>query len=433
MTDIVFLVDDIDENGNIITAADKIKAISPNWQPNLFDKNKHYYQKYMGSRIKFARLRDVTNFDPNKRYLYFIPMNDWHCTQQQYFFMLDKETLRRFAENRVGFYFCQDFEMYPNLNLNYFGSYIAWLRLIRDAHAFPQIPIYFAMCSELPPSLKLALRRAFGGDVRFVNSPLLVMFTIDELSDKFISNGNRMDMSMVFNDYLTTPKHKLYMALTRDSKFHRITMMHGLRAFGLLEDGYVSNLMPRIFSTEAVAVKKSQYAQKVVWDMTTGMIPHMEVDKLDPTLIPGIYHGIGGDIPFQSMSTSCFDLVQETATRYDVTEPIIDMAVITEKVIKSLIFGRPYIVNGGPECLKVLRRWGFKTCNFVFDESYDTASHFIDRQEIIVSNIKRWKGLQDDFMALVRENKDVLEYNSRRVLNFPIEDLMVDAIMNPWL
>jgi hypothetical protein len=433
VTDIVFIVDGISKNGELITAADRLKDISVNWQPNLFDKNKEYYKKYTGNRIKFVPLHEIDSFDPNIRYLYFIPMNDWHCTAQQFFFMLDKPTLQRFAENNVGFYFCQDFEMYPNLNLNFFGSYLAWVRLIRDAHAFPQIPIYFAMCAELEPRLKLALRRAFATDIRFVNSPLLTMFSLEEMSKKFVNKGLSFDVASIVQNYLNTPKNKLYMALTRDPKYHRITMMHGLRAFDLLDDGYVSNLIVRPYTNESVAAHQTEYAKKLNEDMATkGAMPFMEVDKLPDDLTPGIYHGIGGDIPFDYMTTSCFDLVQETATRYDVLDPVVDMAVITEKIIKSLVFGRPFIINGGPGCLRVLRRWGFKTYDFLFDESYDDKTHFLDRQEILISNVKRYKNLHSDFMQLVRENAGYIEYNSKRMLEFPLEDVMVDAILNPW-
>lgn len=432
MTEIIFIVDGFDEQGNIVTAADKLKSISNNWQPNLFDKNKYYYQKYTGNKIKFVALHDIQSFDPNKRYFYFIPMNDWHCTAQQFFFLLDKETQRRFAENRVGFYFAQDFEMYPNLNIQYFGSYLAWLRLIRDAHSFPQIPIYFAMCAELEPKLKFALRRAFGADIRFVNSPLLTVFTREELSNKFLSKGVTLDTANIIDDYLSADKSKLYMALTRDPKYHRVTMMHGLRAFGLLEDGYVSNLMVKPYPADAAAANPSEYSRRVVADMGAGFLPFMEVDSLPDDLIPGIYHGIGGDIPFDSMRSSCFDLVQETATRYDVLEPVVDMAVITEKTMKSLLFGRPFLVNGGPGCLKAIKRWGFKTYDFLFDESYDDRAHFMDRQEILLSNVKRYKNLHGDFMSIMRENRSVLEYNSQHMIRFPLEDVMIDAILNPW-
>lgn len=432
MTDIVFIVDGFDKDGNIVTAADRLKDISVNWQPNLFDKNKEYYQRFLGNKIKFAALNDIESFDPNKRYFYFIPMNDWHCTAQQFFFMLDKPTLARFAENRVGFYFAQDFEMYPNLNLAFFGSYLAWVRLIRDAHAFPQIPIYFAMCAELEPKLKFALRRAFGADIRFVNSPMLTVFSREELSNKMLSHGVKLDIAQVVDEYLNTKKSKLFMALTRDPKYHRITMMHGLRAFDMMDQSYVSNLIVRPYTNEAVAAHNSEYSKRVNLDMQKGFMPFMEVDKVQDDLVPGIYHGIGGDIPFDHMRTSCFDLVQETATRYDVVEPVVDMAVVTEKAIKSLLFGRPFLMNGGPGCLKVLRRWGFKTHDYLFDESYDTKEHFLDRQEVIMSNLIRYKNLHGDVMQIVRENKDRLEYNSIRVINFPIEEVLADAILNPW-
>lgn len=434
MTEIVFLVEGINPNGSVYTATDKIKEISPNWQPNLYDKHKAYYQKYTGDKIKFAPMHEVTSYDPNKRYFYFVPMNDWHCTAQQYIFMVSKEKQLEFAQNRVGFYFCQDFEMYPNLNFPFFGNYLAWVRLVRDAHSFPHIPIYFSMCAELEPKQKFALRRAFGAEVCFVNNPLITVFTRDELINKFESRGVSLDQERVMRDYFSTPKKKSYMALTRDAKFSRITMMHGLRALGLLDDGYVSNLMPQRFGSEAVAANKSTYANKVLFDMNNGgPMPYMEVDELDDQLIPGIYHGIGGDIPFDHMSTSCYDLVQETSTRYDVLDSVVDMAVITEKVLKSIIFGRPFMVNGGPRCLKVLARWGFSTSGFLFDESYDDREHFIDRQEGIAMNVYRYKNKYDEIMKLASDNRKYLEHNCQHVMNFPLEDVMIDAIVNPWL
>ena len=432
MTDIVFIVDDIKEDGELVTAADKIRALSANWQPNLFDKNKKYYQAFTGNRIKFVPLHQIESFDPNKRYFYFIPMNDWHCTAQQYFFLLSKEVLYRFAENRVGFYFCQDFEMYPNLEFNFFGSYIAWVRLVRDAHAFPQIPIYFSMCAELEQHQKFALRRAFGGEVNFVNSPLLAMFSREELRMKMESRGISIDVAKVMDEYFSTPKQKSYMALTRDPKYHRVTLMHGLRAFNLLDDGYVSQLMVRSQPIEFMKISNSKYSETVQEDMSKGFMPFMQVDEVQNDLTPGIYHGIGGDIPLDHMRTSCYDLVQETATRYDAPNAV-DMAVITEKVMKSLMFGRPFMINGGPACLKVLRRWGFKTCDYLFDETYDTHRTFVDRQEGIIGNVAKYHRRHEDIMNIIKDNRATLEYNVSHMMNFPLEDVMVDAILNPWI
>lgn len=433
MTDIIFIVDDIDKDGNLVTAADRLKAISNNWQPNLFDKNKMYYQRYSGNRIKFVPLHQIDSFDPNKRYFYFIPMNDWHCTAQQFFFLLDKETQLRFAQNNVAFYFCQDFEMYPNLEFHFFASYLAWVKLVRDAHSFPQIPIYFSMCSELAPQLKFALRRAFTAELRFVCSPLLIAFARDELADNLQNKGISIDAAGIFNEYLDAPKQKSYMALTRDPKYHRITMMHALRAYGLMDDGYVSHLMYRPYSAEFMKVSNSKFSERVQLDINmNGQLPVMNVDPVQSDLAPGIYHGLGGTLPIDHMRTSCYDLVQETATRYDAVNAV-DMAVVTEKIFKSLFFGRPFLINGGPGCLRVLKKWGFKTCDFVFDESYDNMPNFVDRQECIINNVLRYKNRHADFMNVVRENKSVLQHNGMHSLNFPVEDAMAEAILNPWI
>lgn len=439
MTEIIFLVDDIDPaTGAITTATDRLRSISPNWQPNLYDENKAYYQKYMGGRIKFARVADVTSYDPSKRYFYFIPLNDWHCTMQQFFFMLPKEKLLEFAQNNVGFYFCQDFEMYPNMEINFLGNYLGWVRLIRDAHAFPQIPMYFAMCSELCPKHKFALRRAFQGQLNFVMSPMIVKYTVDELQQKLKTVGMSVEAGALLDDYLGSPKQKLYTALTRDPKYHRLAMMHGLRANGLLDKGYVSHLIQNSYNSSAVAVKSSEYAQRVVWDMdNNGPMPYMEVDDVEPTAHARsafIQEGIGGVIPLDQMVSSCYDLVQETSTRYDVVPygSVVDMAVVTEKLIKSLIFARPFVVNGGPGCLRVIRRWGFETCGYLFDESYDELEHFVDRQEVIVRSMLGHARDYGRVMSMARDNRASLERNSRRALDFPIQDVLADAILRPW-
>lgn len=425
MTEIIFIVDGFDKDGNIVTAMDRVKAISDNWQPNLYEKNKYYYQRFTGDRIKFVAKKDITSYDKSKRYFYFIPLNDWHCTKQMFFNILSKEMQAEFAQNGVGFYFCQDFEMYPNQNINFFGNYIGWLLLCQMAHSFPQIPIYFAMCADIVPRHIVPLKQHFGQRVKFVSSPLLMIFSREEIAAKV----GTLDIAKVINDYVNTPKQKTYMALTRDPKYHRLTMIHGLRSQGLLEDGFVSNLIPRNYNRVKVA-STSEYAHAVKIDMRN-LLPYMEVDQLNSDLIPGIYHGIGGSIPFSHMATSCYDLVQETATNYEGDEPI-DMAVITEKTVKSLLFGRPFMINGGEGCLKTIRRWGFKTYENLFDEKYDDMVDFIDRQEIITSNVARWRGRPDAFMENVRTDEVMsrITHNAQRILNFSFEENMIPEILN---
>ena len=428
MTDIVFIVDGFASDGSLITAFDRIKFISDNWQENCFSKHKNIFQQSMGERVKFIPYSEIKEFDPAIKYFYFMPMNDWHCTAQIMFNLLSREMQNRFAENGVSFYFCQDLEMYPNQDINFFANYIGWLNLCKFAHSRPEISIYFAMASKIAPRYLSSLTEIFKDAVKFVNSPLLISFGISELEKK---NGDlKVFSTNVREQYFSTDKQKMFMSLTRDPKYHRMTMLHGLRYSGLLDDGFVSNLLARPYDSRSIK-SNSLYSRRIRADMLDN-IPAIALD--DPARVwnTSIDTGISGDIPVQFMAASCYDLIQETATNYEGNELVIDMAVVTEKTVKSLLFGRPFMINGGEGCLSVLHSWGFKTYPMLFDESYDTLEDFVDRQEVIVSNVARWKGRHSEFMARIKEPDvmAVINYNVERILAFPTEDVMIKEIMS---
>jgi hypothetical protein len=426
MTDIVFIVDGIEPDGTLITVYDKIKSISNNWQENLFSKHKSIYYESMGDRVKFIPYSDIKEFDPTVAYFYFVPMNDWHCTAQIVFNMLSRDMQNRFAENGVAFYFCQDLEMYPNQDVNFFANYLGWLHLCKHAHSRIEIPVYFAMASKIVPRYLKPLKDVFKESIRFVNSPVLVEFSLHELKNR---HGDLRALSAAIREeYMRTNKQKMYMSLTRDTKYHRMTMLHGLRYSGLLDDGFVSNLLARDYNSNSVR-SNSVYSRRVRADMQN-ILPTMTLD--DPVLVwdTSMEAGITGVFPTQFMAMSCYDLVQETATNYEGHEAVIDMAVITEKTVKSLLFGRPFMINGGQHCLSVLHSWGFKTYPMLFDESYDTHEDFVDRQEIIVSNVNQWKGRHTEFMSRIAQPdvQAVLSHNVERLLSFPIEELLIKEI-----
>lgn len=425
MNDIVFLVDEIRSDGEVVTPTDRLREISDNWQENLYEKNKAYYARYTGKRVKFERVEVAMrgSLDPSKRYLYFVPIEDWKCHMQLYFNVVSREKQEWMAKNGVGIYFAQDFEMYPNLDINFFGNYLGWLLLCQAAHA-PITPVYFSLISDVAEKHRAPLKRAFGDRLRLVTSPLIVNFTRDEL---FLKLG-AVDVHEISRAYLSSPKEKSYVALTRDSKYHRISMMHGLRAHGLLSDGYVSYLMPRQYSPDSMWAR-SAYAERVRADMRSPL-PRMTVDELPESLVPGIHLGIGGVLPIGHMTASCYDLVQETATNYEGGPLTLDMSVVTEKVVKSLFLGRPFMVNGGPRVLALLRRWGFETFPMLFDERYDELEEYVDRQEGIARNVARWAGKHEEFMSVVRSREvtALLDRNSQRVANFDFESALIDEV-----
>jgi hypothetical protein len=62
---------------------------------------------------------------------------------------------------------------------------------------------------------------------------------------------------------------------------------------------------------------------------------------------------------------------------------------ITEKTVKNLYIGKPFIVMGGPGLLDKIRSFGFQTFSPWIDESYDTITNNYQRLETIKQEIDR--------------------------------------------
>lgn len=82
---------------------------------------------------------------------------------------------------------------------------------------------------------------------------------------------------------------------------------------------------------------------------------------------------------------------------------------ITEKTVKNLYIGKPFIVLGGVGALAKIRSFGFKTFSPWIDESYDQVENIYQRIEMIKKEIDR---LAVTITAsTMQEMLPVLEYN----------------------
>ena len=76
-----------------------------------------------------------------------------------------------------------------------------------------------------------------------------------------------------------------------------------------------------------------------------------------------------------------------------VTETLYDDKILflSEKIWKPIYMEHPFMVLGNPHTLKYLKNLGFKTFDKWWDESYDNVINLKDRNDIIISNIKKFK------------------------------------------
>ena len=406
--DIVFIVDEIDHNGMFYTIMDKIKNISENWFDNLYQKRKELYVKLLGKRIVFQKYSDITTFDTNKRYYYLITLNNWDNDIQKFIFLLSKEKQLRLESNNVAILISHDLEASPIYQRSGLINSLDLFAQIRHLWGAQKLKFYFLFANELCDYDKYIMKNRYENSIIFLYSPLMIPWHLEHLE-------NLITYEKVFDLYLNRPKEKQFVALLRHPRFHRSSLLHGLRVENLLNEGYYSNNFK--WSWDPVVIdNKSDYAQKVKTDMANP-IDQVRLDILSG--LPGNTE-TGNIIPVRYMTQSYYDIVQETATSYEITNPF-DMAILSEKTLKSLYYGRPFLINGGPDCLKLIKSLGFKTCDWLFDESYDKESNLLDRQEKIVNNVKQYVGKYDVLWQKIIANLSVLEHNHNRMKNFNFE------------
>jgi hypothetical protein len=96
-----------------------------------------------------------------------------------------------------------------------------------------------------------------------------------------------------------------------------------------------------------------------------------------------------------------------TESRY--CQPI---ANISEKLLRSYLAKRPFVIVGAPYSLEYLNKLGFKSFNKWWDESYDTEENHSKRLKMIFDIIDYIDSLSyDDLWSLLNEMKDVLDHN----------------------
>lgn len=93
---------------------------------------------------------------------------------------------------------------------------------------------------------------------------------------------------------------------------------------------------------------------------------------------------------------------------------IIGTSWITEKTIKNLYIGKPFLIMGGVGTLARLKSFGFETFSPWIDESYDSITNHADRLAAILTEIDRIATL--DVNDLHNKIKHVLEYNRQHYL-----------------
>lgn len=99
---------------------------------------------------------------------------------------------------------------------------------------------------------------------------------------------------------------------------------------------------------------------------------------------------------------------------------------LTEKSLRPIACGKPFILAGTPGSLEYLRSYGFKTFGDVIDESYDTVVDPVERLGAIIKLMKSIAELPaDQKLDLFEKLHKIAEYNKKRFFSEDFFDTVI--------
>ena len=90
---------------------------------------------------------------------------------------------------------------------------------------------------------------------------------------------------------------------------------------------------------------------------------------------------------------------------------------ITEKTTKPIMNLHPFVVLGNPHTLKVLKKYGFKTFDKWWDESYDNEFDFKTRSDMVLNIVKELCSKSKDEMNSMLMNMSGTLYFNKKLLH----------------
>jgi hypothetical protein len=135
-----------------------------------------------------------------------------------------------------------------------------------------------------------------------------------------------------------------------------------------------------------------------------------KINRLDlEKILPKNVHSseASADYNTQDYQNSIIEVVLETL--FDDTRHH-----LTEKILRPIACGHPFILMSTPGSLQYLKDYGFKTFNGIIDETYDCIQNPEQRLQFIINEMQRISNLSNDQKNQLRENLHLIcEHNQK--------------------
>ena len=98
--------------------------------------------------------------------------------------------------------------------------------------------------------------------------------------------------------------------------------------------------------------------------------------------------------------------------------------VLSEKIFKGFIYKTPFIIYAQNDVLKLLKEYGFKTFDWLVDESYDREIDDKRRFELVLNETKKLLDTPlDELNEKIQKNSDIFEHNFEKIKEFAYSEI----------
>lgn len=104
---------------------------------------------------------------------------------------------------------------------------------------------------------------------------------------------------------------------------------------------------------------------------------------------------------------------------------------LTEKILRPIACGKPFVLAAGPGSLEFLKHYGFRTFEPWIDEGYDKETDSSKRLQRIVYALKRARDISDNASAR-QQLQEIADYNQRRFFSERFFEQVVNEFKNNY-
>jgi len=104
---------------------------------------------------------------------------------------------------------------------------------------------------------------------------------------------------------------------------------------------------------------------------------------------------------------------------------------LTEKTLRPIACGRPFLLMAAPGSLQYLRQYGFKTFAGLLDESYDTIQNSRERLQAVIKEMSRISALPSQKkIQLLQDLNQIAEQNKHHFFNHLFDQVKQEYVNN---